>query len=179
VALFASTLVVAAPAQEAVQVVKRGGSSPSYNDPKFINACLKEHHRHRKVHQAADLTWDNDLAASAQNVANTCQMVHSDGQYGENLAMCWPAPDNYYSESRKLIDDWAQEIKLVTWGNIGFDERYGHATAMNWVSTKKVGCAIQNCGDNAMLVCHYGDSIPNMAGEYNQNVKPFKRPGRY
>ena len=43
----------------------------------------------RAQHGAADLTWSDDLAASAQTWANNCVFKHSGGTlgpFGENLA---------------------------------------------------------------------------------------------
>ncbi|KAL6219100.1 hypothetical protein ACLB2K_012306 [Fragaria x ananassa] len=52
---------------------------------------LDAHNAARAAVGVAPLTWDDQVARFAQDYANThvddCQAVHSNGQYGENLAM--------------------------------------------------------------------------------------------
>ncbi|KAL6210012.1 hypothetical protein ACLB2K_020950 [Fragaria x ananassa] len=52
---------------------------------------LDAHNAARAAVGVAPLTWDDQVARFAQDYANThvgdCQLVHSGGQYGENLAM--------------------------------------------------------------------------------------------
>ncbi|KAL4274798.1 Pathogenesis-related protein 1B [Arachis hypogaea] len=51
---------------------------------------LDAHNAARSEVGVPNLSWDDTVAAYAQNYANQrkgdCQLVHSDGQYGENIA---------------------------------------------------------------------------------------------
>lgn len=51
-----------------------------------LQSALERHNRYRGLHQAAALTWDTDLAASAQSWAASCPNGHShQAGVGENM----------------------------------------------------------------------------------------------
>ncbi|KAK4739877.1 hypothetical protein R3W88_003574 [Solanum pinnatisectum] len=65
--------------------------SEAQNTPQeYLNA----HNEARRQVGVGPMTWDNRLAAFAQNYANQragdCRMQHSGGPYGENLASAFP-----------------------------------------------------------------------------------------
>ncbi|CAK9188120.1 unnamed protein product [Ilex paraguariensis] len=62
-------------------------SSQAQNSPEdYLNA----HNAARSQVGVGPLTWDNNVASYAENYANQrindCNLIHSQGQYGENLA---------------------------------------------------------------------------------------------
>ncbi|KAJ1396587.1 CAP domain [Sesbania bispinosa] len=66
--------------------------SYAQNSPRdYLNA----HNRARSEVGVGPITWDATVAAYAQNYVNSlrgsCQLVHSEGPYGENLA--WSSGD--------------------------------------------------------------------------------------
>lgn len=56
-------------------------------------AGLALHNSLRARHGAAPLSWDDSLAGAAQQWAEGCVMQHSNGGWGENLAMGYSSPD--------------------------------------------------------------------------------------
>jgi hypothetical protein len=68
-----------------------------------------EHNRHRKIVPSTDmhmLYWNEELAASAQRHADTCDFRHSRGRMnvGENI---WAAPYSNYSDAMSI---WFNEV---------------------------------------------------------------------
>jgi len=49
-----------------------------------IKAYLDDHNDFRALHGADPLIWDDSLADEAQQWADRCQFVHSQGQLGPN-----------------------------------------------------------------------------------------------
>ncbi|PAV86717.1 hypothetical protein WR25_18081 [Diploscapter pachys] len=71
-----------------------------------------EHNRYRRMVPATDmhmLYWSDELAASAQRHADTCDFRHSRGRVnvGENI---WAAPYSNYSDA---ISIWFNEARLL------------------------------------------------------------------
>ncbi|KAK6740459.1 hypothetical protein RB195_008742 [Necator americanus] len=102
-----------------------------------------EHNRYRRMVPASDMNmlyWSDELAASAQQHANTCDFRHSRGRVnvGENI---WAAPYSNYSDA---ISIWFNEVV--------------------WAKTNLVGCGFARCrdvqglfgrGHRNVFVCHY------------------------
>jgi len=113
------------------------------------------------------LTWDSDLAATAQALANTCQMQHSCGRCdmmnfctgmphchqiqgnrfywpGQNLAMGYVQQKQISNDAwKKMIDMWFDEHSLMRSSlvsNYKFGMKWGHYSALVWGQTYKVGC---------------------------------------
>ena len=67
-----------------------GAESKGFN-AKFNQMHLDAHNKYRQEHQAGPMTIDEDLARGAQAYAEELskanKMAHSQGDYGENLAM--------------------------------------------------------------------------------------------
>ncbi|CAI2351494.1 unnamed protein product [Caenorhabditis sp. 36 PRJEB53466] len=124
--------------------------------------------------EAADmlkLKWDNSLATSAQNYANTCPTGHSgDDGIGENIFWSWSSGslgslDEY---GVTASDSWQQEFQDNGWtSNVldvaTFNTGIGHATQMVWSKTGSIGCGVKNCGpdpsmnnwNQVVVVCQY------------------------
>uniref|UniRef100_A0A8R1DUF2 SCP domain-containing protein n=1 Tax=Caenorhabditis japonica TaxID=281687 RepID=A0A8R1DUF2_CAEJA len=123
---------------------------------------------------AADMlkiSWDNSVATSAQNYANTCPTGHSHEEgLGENLFWSWASgslePIDQYGE--EAASSWEQEFQSYGWtSNIldvaTFNTGIGHATQMAWSKTGLVGCGVKDCGpdpsmnnwNQVVVVCQY------------------------
>ncbi|RDX50221.1 PR-1-like protein [Lentinus brumalis] len=137
-----------------------------------IDAYLKGHNTVRAQHGAAALTWDENLAAKAQQWANGCVFQHSGGSlgpYGENLA----AGTGDYSIAAAL-KSWTDEVSSYDPNN----PQPSHFTQVVWKSTKTVGCAVQTCngifdpkfGPAKYYVCEYSPA-GNVIGQFPQNVQ--------
>ncbi|CBI25103.3 unnamed protein product, partial [Vitis vinifera] len=90
------------------------------------------------------MSWDNTVAAYAQNYTNQrigdCNLVHSGGPYGENLA--WGSPS-------------------LT----GIDAVNLHYTQVIWRNSLRLGCARAQCNSGGWFVtCNY-DPPGNYVGQ--------------
>jgi pathogenesis-related protein 1 len=121
------------------------------------------------------LEWSTDLASIAQAwsehlASSGCNLVHSGGEYGENLF--WiigsePAPAD-------VVDSWYSEIDCYTYGTfMGTDmcttcphsSGCGHYTQLVWRDTQRVGCGMAVCsGGGEIWTCNY-DPPGNWVGQ--------------
>lgn len=103
------------------------------------------------------LSWDKDLASSAQEwadtIAVTCEMKHSDSYNGENI---------YYSSSltlehpQEVVDSWGSEAESYDYASNTCSETCGHYKQVVWKYTTKVGCAVSKCKKGGQIwVCSY------------------------
>nr|AEK06327.1 venom allergen-like protein [synthetic construct] len=119
-----------------------------------------------------EVTWDDDLEASAVEWAEACAYHHpSDAPYGQNLAAQWPHTNNYLTR----VEKWYNESSKYS-GNphLEYSSGIGHFTQVVWADTNKIGCAVQDCsnglsqglGDDnwTFTVCNY-DPAGNVDGE--------------
>ncbi len=127
------------------------------------------------------LKWSDNLAKSSRSWANTlrgrCIMQHSHtGPYGENIFYAGPLTQMDSSgkvkktsqqiASKKVVDAWGEEKKWYDYSsNSCHGGECGHYTQVIWKDTKKVGCAMALCKDNAQIwVCQY-ESPGNVRGQ--------------
>lgn len=122
------------------------------------------HNKVRSQFGAGSLSWSDDLASYAQNYLDkiNCQFQHSNGPYGENLAMG-------YSDLEKSMSAWFDEKAKYNWGAATFSENTGHFTQMIWKGSTQVGCAQSKCSNGNYLVCEYNPR-GNVLGKFAQNV---------
>lgn len=70
----------------------------------YNESVIFHHNIHRANHSSVNITWDEDLASTAQKVANLCNFEHDmtvdGGGYGQNLAAGLPADNISY------VSDW-------------------------------------------------------------------------
>ncbi|CAJ1936228.1 unnamed protein product [Sphenostylis stenocarpa] len=117
---------------------------------------LKGHNEARAEVGVKPLTWNESLVAYAQKYADSkkkdCELEHSMGPYGENLAegygdfsgedsvKLWVAEKPFYdTESKKCVKDECL-----------------HYTQVVWNTTESVGCARSKCANGWMFViCNY------------------------
>ncbi|GLC35009.1 hypothetical protein PLESTM_000269000 [Pleodorina starrii] len=128
---------------------------------------------------APNLTWDEGLAAAAQQWSSQCTWQHASGNFGQNLAS-----GSYRKVTDPLygINLWYIEICNYDFSNPGYSEATGHFTQMVWADTTSVGCGYTNCGaggvaglrrNTGILVCHYSPpGNQNYAAAFMRNVAP-------
>merc|ERR1711862_925152 len=138
--------------------------------PDGMDWVLYYHNVYRCMHGVQLLQWDDSIADSAQTWATqgTCNgLIHSGGDYGENIYWRIPAPAP--SDLYLGVGEWYNEI-IDTDGGLTSDDcggNCGHYTQLVWASTSSIGCG--TCGGT--MVCQYNPS-GNFAGEYTDNVLP-------
>ncbi|ODQ66554.1 PR-1-like protein [Nadsonia fulvescens var. elongata DSM 6958] len=135
------------------------------------SVMLASHNKYRTLHKASDLTWSTELASYAENYLSSgalCNgLVHSGGEYGENLAAGMSITGT--------VDAWYGEVKDYDFNNPGFSSGTGHFTQVVWVESSELGCAEYKCPSGSpygnVVSCNY--KVPgNMAGGYQTNVLP-------
>ena len=152
------------------------------------STALNGHNRHRSRHQAPAMTYDRNLAASAQAWSNLLaregRLTHSSRRArngaGENLYVVYTtgseSPDAVASQA---IEAWYNEVKDYNYDRPGFSAATGHFTQVVWKSSTRLGCGVaqgrktlQGRTYNAYYVtCHYGPA-GNVRGQFPANVLP-------
>merc|ERR1711967_15773 len=134
----------------------------------YADRVLLAHNVHRANHSAADLTYSNELAAVAQEIASSCVYAHDttvesttgNGVYGQNIAAGLTADEVtdvitnlwYNAEVNAYSPYYGQ---TNPGGN--FND-YGHFTQIVWQGTTVVGCATQDCSANGLA--NVGSNVP-------------------
>jgi len=127
-------------------------------------ATLDAHNAARARYGAAPLLWSKTLTDFAQTVSNTCRFAHSNGPYGENLAI------GSGLSCKAALDLWvAEESKWPPGGTPGFSSATGHFSAVVWKSTTQVGCATRSCSGRNFVTCSYNPA-GNVLGQFNTQV---------
>ncbi|GMH23705.1 hypothetical protein Nepgr_025548 [Nepenthes gracilis] len=129
---------------------------------------LDAHNTARAQVGVENLTWDDTVAAYALNYANQrsgdCNLIHSGGPYGENLA--WASPD---LSATGAVDMWVNEKAYYDYGsNSCIDgQECLHYTQVVWRDSTHLGCARVSCAnDNGVFViCNY-DPAGNIVGQH-------------
>lgn len=133
------------------------------------NRLLERHNYHREKLGIPPLSWSDDLANSAQALANElakkCEMKHSNLSVGENLY--W---NSNFATEFEVVDYWASEERFFDHKKREFKmsqvSLYGHYSQIIWSETTHVGGAKQRCKHGGEIwVCHYsprGNMIGSM-----------------
>lgn len=148
--------------------------SYAQNSPQdYLNA----HNRARSEVGVGRITWDANVAAYAQNYLNqlrgSCQMVHSGGQYGENLA--WSSGD---MTATGAVNMWVDEKKNYDYNsNSCFNGECLHYTQVVWRNSVRLGCAKVRCsnGRSTIISCNY-DPPGNWIGQRPFDMSAFQVP---
>ena len=150
------------------------GSVSAYADP-----ILQQHNVHRRNHTVDDISWDDNLANIAAEIASSCKYAHNTeaggGGYGQNIGAGAPG-----DEVDKMITNQMYNDEMMLYPGYGAEpdmsnfERWGHFSQIVWKATTKVGCHTQYCpgglentGGNIspfFTVCNYqpaGKPSPN------------------
>ncbi|XP_048426795.1 pathogenesis-related protein 1-like [Pyrus x bretschneideri] len=127
---------------------------------------LNSHNAARAAVGVGPLTWDDNVAGYAQNYANQhvgdCNLVHSGGPYGENLAM-----SSVDMSGTAAVDMWVAEKADYNYeSNSCADGKVcGHYTQVVWRNSARVGCAKVRCSSGGTFIgCNY-DPPGNYVGE--------------
>ncbi|KAL9227996.1 hypothetical protein vseg_003621 [Gypsophila vaccaria] len=109
---------------------------------------LSAHNTIRAKYEVPPLEWDRTLARFARRhaseLAKNCSMVHSGGQYGENLF--WGKLDHW--TPARIVEDWASEVQYFDLNSKKCTRDWtecGHFTQLVWAETQRVGCHRQKC----------------------------------
>ncbi|XP_037492575.1 pathogenesis-related protein 1 [Jatropha curcas] len=118
---------------------------------------LNAHNQARAVVGLGPMSWDKKVAAYAQNYANQhvseCNLVHSEGPYGENLA--WGSGDLSGEEAVKM---WVDEKTYYDYNSNSCvpGEVCGHYTQVVWRESVRLGCAKVTCTNGGTFIgCNY------------------------
>lgn len=128
-----------------------GGSSTS----SFKEQCLKWHNAYRELHQVQNVTWNDTLAANAENWANYLAtnnlFEHAKNIWeGENLYLSGsPLPTEPCTEATQLF---YREIDNYDFSKPGFSLKTGHFTQVVWKNTKEIGAAKRIRNDSRLVV---------------------------
>ncbi|QHO15013.1 hypothetical protein HN51_030518 [Arachis hypogaea] len=149
--------------------------SYAQNSPQdYLNA----HNAARAQVGVAPMWWDSSLAGYAQNHANSlrdrCQLVHSGGPYGENLA--WSSADLTGTAAVKL---WVDEKQYYDYNSntCASGKVCGHYTQVVWRDSVRLGCAKVRCsnGQSTIISCNY-DPPGNFIDQWPYDISPFQVP---
>ncbi|KAK0086762.1 hypothetical protein PV326_005448, partial [Microctonus aethiopoides] len=114
--------------------------------------------------------WDDELAATAQQWANSCAESHDTSRdirrfaVGQNIASAWttkpPGPYEASPNWRRQIAGWFSEVQYY---RSGYSRTTGHYTQLVWGDTYLLGCGYSFYYDPARgyiknYVCNYGPS---------------------
>ena len=127
---------------------------------------LNAHNTARAQVGVGPMSWDNTVAAYAQNYANQrigdCNLVHSGGPYGENLAWGSGTP----LTGTAAVNMWVGEKPYYNYNSnscVGGECR--HYTQVVWRNSVHLGCARVQCNNGGWFVtCNY-DPRGNIIGQ--------------
>ena len=127
---------------------------------------LKAHNDARAAVGVGPLTWDDKVAAYAQDYAKKrigdCNLVHSGGPYGENIA--WGSADLSGTAAVKL---WVDEKASYDYNSnsCAAGKVCGHYTQVVWRNSVRLGCAKVRCNSGGTFItCNY-DPPGNYVGQ--------------
>nr|AKN10312.1 pathogenesis-related protein 1 [Hevea brasiliensis] len=128
---------------------------------------LNAHNQARAAVGVGPMTWDNKVAAFAQNYASQragdCNLVHSSNRpYGENLAKS--SGDLSGKDAVKL---WVDEKAFYDYNSnsCAAGKQCGHYTQVVWRNSVRLGCAKVKCNNGGTFIgCNY-DPPGNFVGQ--------------
>ncbi|RZC76480.1 hypothetical protein C5167_000601 [Papaver somniferum] len=117
---------------------------------------LAAHNAARAEVNVGALVWDDNVAAYAANYANQragdCQLIHSGGRYGENLA-----GSSGNLAIGRAVNLWVSEKTMYDYQSNscqGGDCR--HYTQVVWRNSIRLGCASRTCNNGGtFVICSY------------------------
>ncbi|XP_061958512.1 basic form of pathogenesis-related protein 1-like [Populus nigra] len=126
---------------------------------------LNAHNAARSQVTVANIIWDNTVAAYALNYANSrisnCDLVHSNGPYGENLAK-----GSGSFTGAAAVNLWVAEKPYYDYAsNSCVGGQCLHYTQVVWRNSVRVGCArVKRTNGWWFVSCNY-DPPGNYIGE--------------
>ncbi|KAF5765560.1 putative CAP domain-containing protein [Helianthus annuus] len=130
-------------------------STHAQNSPQdYLNA----HNAARSQVGVGGMVWNPTVAAYAQRYANQragdCNLVHSGGPYGENIAQGTGA-----FSGTSAVNLWVSERSSYdhTTNTCASGKVCGHYTQVVWRDSTQLGCARVQCANNAgwFVICSY------------------------
>ncbi|XP_023554792.1 pathogenesis-related protein 1-like [Cucurbita pepo subsp. pepo] len=112
------------------------------------------------------IQWDETVANYARQYANQrakdCQMVHSNGPYGENLA--GSSADLSCTDAVQM---WVNEKQFYDYNsNSCLGNECRHYTQVVWSKSVRIGCATVRCNSGGTFItCNY-DPPGNYEGQW-------------
>nr|QYF06691.1 pathogenesis-related protein 1d [Allium sativum] len=131
-------------------------SANAQNSPQdYVNA----HNSVRGQVGVGPVSWDQNLAAYAQNYANQqrggdCHLVHSGGPYGENLF----GGSGAAFTGLDAVNLWASEKQYYHYDSNTCDPGRvcGHYTQLVWANSVSIGCGRVTCNNGGIfIICSY------------------------
>lgn len=131
----------------------------------FTREFVAAHNQVRAGVGVGPLRWSDDLAAAAQQWANSLIESHAfhprgDHRFGENLFEVTgrgASPD-------EVVYAWAGEARNYDHKTNTCSARCGHFTQLVWHDTTVVGCGMAHDTRREVWVCNY-DPLGNILGE--------------
>ncbi|KAE8008192.1 hypothetical protein FH972_004729 [Carpinus fangiana] len=127
---------------------------------------LKAHNDARAAVGVGPMTWDDKVAAYARDYANKrigdCNLVHSGGPYGENIA--WGSAGLSGTAAVKM---WVDEKANYNYNSnsCAAGKVCGHYTQVVWRNSVRLGCAKVRCNSGGTFItCNY-DPPGNYVGQ--------------
>ncbi|GLT27525.1 hypothetical protein SLA2020_025120 [Shorea laevis] len=139
------------------------GLSHAQDSPKDY---LSAHNAARAAVGVVPMTWNSTVATYARDYLNQhigdCEMVHSSGPYGENLA--WGSADLSGTYAVKMWVDEKADYDYNS-NSCAPNAVCGHYTQVVWRNSVRLGCAKVKCNNGGTLIsCNY-DPPGNYIGE--------------
>ena len=136
-----------------------------------ISEFLDSHNKYRMELGLPKLEWSTKLSKNASKWGekikrNQCDKIngtrHSNDIYGENIA--WNS--GFEQTPEGVVDLWASEKIYFIYNKFPdcCSSICGHYTQIIWKDTKRVGCALVQCGNEQVWICQY-DPPGNYIGE--------------
>ncbi|GJS49261.1 pathogenesis-related leaf protein 4-like protein [Tanacetum coccineum] len=119
---------------------------------------LNTHNSARSQVGVANVVWNATVATYALNYANQrkadCNLVHSGGPYGENLA-----EGSGTFTATAAVNLWVAEQAYYTYSTNTCASGHvcGHYTQVVWRTSDQIGCARVQCRNNGwwFVICNY------------------------
>lgn len=128
---------------------------------------VRVHNEARAGVGVGPMQWNESIAAVAQSYADQrrsdCNLIHSTGPYGENLAK-----SSGDLSGVRAVNLWVEEKANYDYSSNTCNGECGHYTQIVWKSSVKLGCGKAKCNSGGtFVVCNY-----DPPGNY-VNQKPY------
>ena len=119
---------------------------------------LDLHNAARRAAGVGPLQWNSSLEAYARKYANQrndCQLIHSEGPYGENIY--WGYGEGFM-DAEAAVRYWVDEKDYYDYNTNSCLKGKDclHYTQIVWKNSKNLGCASSHCSNGGMFTtCNY------------------------